>query len=370
MKWAWRIGRYAGIDVYVHATFLLLVVWVYLENQRTGGTALGFLYSLLFLLTIFAVIVLHEFGHALAARRYGIRTRDITLLPIGGMARLERMPEDPRQEMVVALAGPAVNAAIVVLLTLVLTPAALVGSLREYQLPGGAFLTKLLWVNVWLIIFNMIPAFPMDGGRVLRAGLAMLTRNHNTATQIAARVGQVVAVGFFLLGIFAGWNPFLILIAVFVWFGAGGEARWSEARTALRGLTVDRVMITHFQSLAPQDTLASAVGHILAGFQHDFPVVEQGHVVGLLPREDLIAALKQRSDETPVSEVMRRQCVVAHPSESVEAAFGRLAPGQCATLPVVHAGHLVGIVTAESVNEYMAITGAQPRRVPPRLGRR
>jgi Zn-dependent protease len=278
--------------------------------------------------------VLHEFGHALAARRYGIRTRDITLLPIGGVARLERMPENPRQELVVALAGPAVNVAIVILLTLVLTPAALLGSLREFQLPGGAFLTRLLWANVVLVIFNLIPAFPMDGGRVLRAILAMLTGNHNTATQIAARVGQGLAIVFFLIGVFKGWNPFLILIALFVWFGAGGEARMSEARTALRGLAVDRVMITHFQALSSRDPLAAATAYILAGFQHDFPVVEDGHVVGLLPREDLIAALKQRSDETPVGEVMRRQFVVAHPSEPVEAAFARLQPGQCATLPV------------------------------------
>jgi len=370
MKWAWRIGRFAGIDVFLHATFLLLVAWVYLENQNSGGNLSSFLHSLGFLLTVFAIIVMHEFGHALAARRYGIRTRDITLLPIGGVARLERMPEDPRQELVVALAGPAVNVAIVILLTLILTPAALLGSLREMHLPGGAFLLKLLWVNVWLVLFNMIPAFPMDGGRVLRALLAMFTRDYNKATQIAARIGQGLAILFFFAGAFLGWNPFLVFIAIFIWFGAGGEARMVSARAALSGLTVDRVMITHFQALSPRDPLSAVVAHILAGFQHDFPVVEGGQVVGLLPREDLIAALKQRGDQTEVAAVMRRDFVTAHPSEPVETAFVRLQPGQCATLPVVHAGHLVGVVTAESLNEYLAITGALRERVPPPLERR
>jgi Zn-dependent protease len=367
MKWAWRIGRFAGINVYMHATFLLIVVWLWFENQQAGGSFNTFLHSLIFLLTVFAIIVLHEFGHALAARRYGIRTRDITLLPIGGVARLERMPDDPKQELVVALAGPAVNVAIVVVLTLILTPAALLGSLREMHLPGGAFLLRLLWVNVWLILFNMIPAFPMDGGRVLRALLAMFTRDYNRATQIAARVGQGLAVLFFLGGAFLGWNPFLIFIGLFVWLGAAGEARLVGARAALSGLTIERVMLTHFQTVAPREPLATVVAQILAGFQHDFPVVEAGRVVGLLPREDLIAALKRGSDQTPVGEVMLRNFVTAHPSEPVEAAFARLQSGQCATLPVVHAGRLVGVVTAESVNEFMALSGAVRPSAPPPL---
>lgn len=367
MKWAWRIGRFAGIDVFVHATFLLLVVWVYLENQQSGGSFNSFLHSLLFLLTVFAIIVMHEFGHALAARRYGIRTRDITLLPIGGVARLERMPEEPRQELVVALAGPAVNLAIVILLTLVLTPAALLGSLREMHLPGGAFLLRLLWVNVWLIVFNMIPAFPMDGGRVLRALLAMFTRDYNTATQIAARIGQGMAILFFIAGAFLGWNPMLILIAVFIWFSAGGEARMVGVRAALSGLTIARVMIPQFQTISPRDPLASVVTHILAGFQHDFPVVDSGHVVGLLPREDLIAALKQRGDDTPAGEIMRRNFLTAHPSEPVEAVLARMQPSHCATIVVVHAGQLVGLVTSENLSEFMAITGALRQRVPPPL---
>ena len=357
MKWAWRIGRFSGIDVFVHATFLLIVAWLYLENRQLGGDFASFLRSLLFVLTVFTIVVLHEFGHALAARRYGIRTRDITLLPIGGVARLERMPEEPRQELVVALAGPAVNVAIVVVLTLVLTPAAVLGSLREVHLLGGAFLKRLLWVNVWLVIFNLIPAFPMDGGRVLRALLTLLTGSFNQATQIAALVGQFIAALFVLGGVFLGWNPLLIFIGVFVWFAARAEARMIEEREALTGLTVGRVMIRHFQTLSPGDTLAHAVAQILAGFQHDFPVVEAGQVVGLLPREDLIAGLRQRGDSTLVAEAMRRSFATAHPTEPVEALLARMSLSPCATVPVVHAGQLLGLVTAESVSEYMALRG-------------
>src|SRR5512136_2096652 len=164
MKWSWRIARVAGIDVYLHATFLILLAWVglshYLARHSLGDAADG----LLFISTLFGIVVLHELGHALAARRYGIRTRDITLLPIGGVARLERMPEDPRQELVVALAGPAVNVVLALVLVALLMPAAALRNFGEVPLVGGHFLSKLVWVNVTLAVFNLIPAFPMDGG--------------------------------------------------------------------------------------------------------------------------------------------------------------------------------------------------------------
>jgi len=176
-----------------------------------------------------------------------------------------------------------------------------------------------------------------------------------------------LAVLFFLGGAFLGWNPFLIFIAIFIWFSAGGEARMVEARAAFSGLTIDRVMITHFQTVSPGDSLAAVVAQILAGFQHDFPVVEDGRVVGLLPREDLIAALKQRGDETPVAAVMQRAFVSAHPREPVEAAFARLQPGLPTTLLVINAGRLAGIVTPENVNEYLAIRGSLRRPAPPPL---
>src|SRR5688572_5738474 len=227
MSWRWRIGEWFGIVVYMHVTFLLLLGWVALISFNAGQGLVGALGGILFILLVFACVVLHEFGHALTARRYGIQTRDITLLPIGGVARLEKMPEDPRHELTVALAGPAVNVAIAAAIY------AALGLFRGFPVPiaadltQGDFAARLLSVNVFLAVFNLLPAFPMDGGRVLRALLA--TRiNRRRATQIAANVGQVMAILLGAIGLFVVGNPFLVFIAIFIYLGAQGEAQTVE----------------------------------------------------------------------------------------------------------------------------------------------
>ena len=248
MKWSWKIGRIAGIGVYMHVTFLILLGWVgasyYLVRHRWEDAMSG----LGFILALFGIVVLHELGHALAARRYGIRTRDITLLPIGGVARLERMPEDPKQELVVALAGPAVNVVLAALLFAVLMAGRGISAMSDFAVGGGDILSKLLWVNVALALFNLLPAFPMDGGRVLRALLA-IRMDYVRATRIAANIGQGMAFLFGFLGLFS--NPFLVFIALFVWMGATQEAGMVEMKSALDGVPVERVMITGFRTLAP-----------------------------------------------------------------------------------------------------------------------
>lgn len=205
------LGRFAGIDVRVHATFALLFAWFGLTAWSRTGTLSGVAVGFATIVLLFLCVLLHEYGHALTARRYGIATRDITLLPIGGVAMLERMPEDPRQEIVVALAGPAVNVAIAAVLAGL---AAL-----DVRLPGGMVET-LLAANLMLAAFNLLPAFPMDGGRVLRALLAMRFERL-AATRAAVRIGQVLALGLGVAGFFG--SPLLILIGVFVWFGAQAE---------------------------------------------------------------------------------------------------------------------------------------------------
>lgn len=350
--WSWKIGRVAGIDVHMHGTFLLLLVWVgvshYLRRHRLADAGAG----LIFVLALFAIIVLHELGHALTARHFGIRTRDITLLPIGGVARMERMPDEPRQEMLVALAGPAVNLALAAVLSSVATPTAW----RDVDwVGGGDFLSRLTWVNVTLAVFNLIPAFPMDGGRVLRAILAM-RMDYVRATQVAARIGQGLALVFGLVGLFG--NPFLVFIALFVWMGAAAEAGTALMRSALDGVRVDRAMVTRFEALAPTDTLQRAVAHVIAGFQHDFPVVDDGRIIGVLTRSDLVKGLTEQGAGAPVAAVMSRRFEVVEASEMLERAMLRLQTSEAPVMPVVRDGALVGILTMDNVAEVLMFTSA------------
>lgn len=355
MMWSWRVGRIAGIDLYVHSTFVLLLAWVavvhYLERLRWADAAGG----LLFIVTLFGIIVLHELGHALTARRFGIRTRDITLLPIGGVARLERMPEDPRQELLVALAGPAVNAVLAVVLLAILVPVSGLAALTNVAMVGGEFLAKLVWVNVALALFNLLPAFPMDGGRVLRALLAM-RMDYVKATQVAASIGQGMALLLGFAGLFV--NPFLVFIALFVWIGAAQEAAIVQMKSALGGIPVQQVMITNYEALSPQDRLEHAVERILAGFQQDFPVVADNRVVGVLTRGDLLKGLAEHGREFPVEKIMKHEFEVADPSDMLENVLARLQSCACHSMPVTRNGQLVGIMSQDNVGEFLMIQSA------------
>jgi Zn-dependent protease/predicted transcriptional regulator len=355
MGWSWRIGRLAGIDVYIHPTFLLLLAWVALQHFLAHGHWAEALYGLGFILALFGIVVLHELGHALTARRYGIRTRDITLLPIGGVARLERIPEVPSQELAVALAGPAVNVVMAFGIFLGLALGQGLAPMNDVLRVGGGFLQQLFWVNVSLVVFNMVPAFPMDGGRVLRALLAMRL-DYVQATQIAASMGQAIALVFGLLGLF--YNPFLIFIALFVWLAGTQEAGLVQMRSALGSIPVLRAMITDFRTLHPGDPLERAVGHVLAGFQQDFPVVEDGRLIGVLTRNDLAAALGRHDPESCVADVMQRDFATTDPREMLQTAFARLQDGHCRTLPVVEHGRLQGLLTADNLAEVLMIQEA------------
>jgi Zn-dependent protease len=332
-----------------------------------------------FIFALFGVIVLHELGHALAARRYGIPTQDITLLPIGGVARLARMPDDPRQELVVAIAGPAVNVVLaalcvvgIVLVVGVASFTSAVGSgmgelgfvaenydelprLSQLPLMGISFLSKMLVVNVMLVVFNMLPAFPMDGGRVLRALLAM-RMDYVRATQTAATVGQVMAVLFGFVGLFS--NPFLVFIALFVWLGAASEASMVQVKAGLQGIPVSHAMITDFKTVSPDDLLSVPADHIIAGFQDDFPVIEQGRLVGVLTKTDLLKTLASNGGDGLVRDVMCREFETATPSEMLEPVFFKLQNYACHSIPVVRNTEVVGIVTMENVGEFLSINRA------------
>jgi Zn-dependent protease/predicted transcriptional regulator len=355
MKWSWKLGEFRGIGVYVHATFLILLGFVVLSHWSAGQSLAKTLEGVGFILALFTCIVLHEFGHALTAARFGIKTRDITLLPIGGLARLEKMPDEPIQELWVALAGPAVNVVIALALFGWLWLSATIAPLERLTVTSGPFLQRLLAVNVVLVVFNMLPAFPMDGGRVLRALLAT-SMGYARATHIAANIGQAMALLFGFLGFF--FNPFLLFIALFVWIGASQEASMVEMKSALGGIPVARAMITDFEALHPEDRLQRAIELILAGSQQDFPVADNGQVLGILTRQDLIRALAQRGQETLVRDVMQREFEIVDPAEMLETALQRLQSCPCHTAAVVRNGALEGLVTMDNIGEWVAIQSA------------
>lgn len=368
MKWSIKIGRLLGIDVFIHVTFLLLLVFIGLVYGMSAGSLSAALTGVLFFVLLFLCVLLHEFGHALTARRYGIPTKDITLLPIGGVARLERMPEKPAQEFWVALAGPAVNVVIALLLAIWMRATGHLSADNPLAPQAGGLAGKLLTANLFLVLFNLLPAFPMDGGRVLRALLAM-RMPYARATAIAAGIGQAMAMLFGLAGLFG--QPMLLFIALFVWIGAAEEAASTEMKSTLHGFFVRDAMQTEFHVLSPRDTLGEAVRLLLSGSQHDFPVVENGRPVGLLLRSDLVTGLRERGDLALVDDVMLRDLESADPAEPLETAFQRVKPERGAAIPVLEQGRLVGLLTAENVGEFVMVRSAVSMRpgrgVPPPL---
>jgi Zn-dependent protease len=302
--------------------------------------------SVVLTLAVFATIILHELGHALTARQFGVRTRDITLLPIGGVARLDHMPDAPVRQLLIALAGPAVN--------LVIGAVVFVVAWLPLPAPIERFATEFMWVNFALAGFNLLPAFPMDGGRVLRALLAMKMAPE-PATQLAARIGQVVAIALSLLGLFM--SPVLMLIGALVWLAASSERGASQVKVALEGRSVRDGMITDFKTLAPSDPLSRAVDLTLTGFQQDFPVVEDERLVGVLRHGDLLRGVAERGRDCEVRQVMHTERQTASPSEKLSEALTRLQRDE-SPLIVLEWGKVIGLLTAANISELLAIEAA------------
>ena len=358
--WSLKIGRFAGIDMFMHATFPLLFVWIGAVYWLQTETIEGVLFGLSFIAVLFLCVVLHEYGHALTARQYGIGTRHITLLPIGGLATLERMPEEPRQEIIVALMGPAVNIAIAFALFLILgiSGGGSVGEDIEMTAPAlmpANFVQSVLFANIFLAVFNMIPAFPMDGGRVLRAALCFRMERLR-ATQIAASIGQTLALGFGLLGLFG--NPFLILIAVFIWVGAAAEAGGAEIETQLHHKPVSRAMITDFQTLTRGASLSSAVDLTLTGSLKDFPVLDHGKLVGIVTQNAILRGLRDNGLEGCIDDITI-DAVTAPPDADLATLMKTLQQGEDMQLIcILHDGALVGLINLDNISEYLRIQAA------------
>lgn len=363
--WSLKLGEVRGIRLYVHGTFLILLAWIGLSHVLHGHGAAAAVEGVLFTVTIFGIVVLHELGHAVAAARYGIRTRDITLYPIGGVASLERIPENPHQEFVVALAGPAVNVVLALVLAAVLSIANVPSGVANLHVVGGSFLAKLMWVNVSLALFNLLPAFPMDGGRVLRAALAF-RMDRDRATEIAARVGQAMALGFALLGMFG--NPMLLFIALFVWTGAQGEASLIRLRALMHDVSVGQAMTAESLVLNPSDPLSNVIDAIVTRGHHAFPVVREGRVIGVVTKSGVLKALSEVRPDSPVLAAMDDRFEVADPSEMLEAAMSRLEAKGGQAIVVVRNGDIVGTVTRHSVGELL--TMRQAAQAVPRVARK
>ena len=360
MPWSLTLGSVAGTAIRIHVTFLLFLVWIWAAYYRQGGAAAAW-EGVVFVLLLFLCVLLHEFGHVFAARRYGVKTPDITLWLFGGIANLERIPEKPIEELVVAVAGPAVNvviaAALIAYIGFTVDPV----ELMKIEDPAVGMAVKIAGANIFLVLFNMIPAFPMDGGRVLRALLA-IKLGFARATEIAATIGQGLAIAFGVLGIFT--NPMLIVIAVFVFLAASGEAGHVQLREVARGALVADAMITQFQSLGTQATVSDAVDALIHTTQKEFPIVDGGgRLRGVLTRDAMIKALKERGPEAPVLEVMEADVPTIAARAKLESALKLLTEKRPSAIGVTDAlGRLVGLLTAENLGEMMMVRSARGDR--------
>lgn len=357
------IGQFSGIRVYIHWTFWIILVWVYFMYYNINEDPQEGLQGVLFILALFGCVVLHEFGHALTAKKFDIPTRSITLYPIGGIASLERMPEKPMRELLVAAAGPLVNVVIAGLLWVYLEASGQMpdvsnlqntdpAELEEMQLP---FSFNLLVANIILVAFNLIPAFPLDGGRMLRALLAF-KMDRTKATRIAASIGQFLAIGFVFFGFF--YNFWLVIIGFFVYLGAGSEANYESIRTGLAEHTVQDVVMRKFSLLSPDDTLQRAVELLLNGQEQEFVVAHDDHVVGILTRKELIRGLSEQGKSSPVSKVMSTDFFKLHPSMPLKEVYHKMTTEGNTVSPVFENDKFIGIVNKTNIDELLMVESA------------
>jgi Zn-dependent protease/CBS domain-containing protein len=361
MLWSLTVARVAGTAVRIHVTFLLFLVWIWYAYYQQGGAPAAW-EGVLFISLLFFCVLLHEFGHVFAARYFGIKTPDITLWPFGGIASLERIPEKPYQEFVVAIAGPLVNVVIAAALIAYLGATSMdIQTLAKIEDPKTSMIVKLAGANVFLVLFNLIPAFPMDGGRVLRALLA--TRySFGRATELAAMVGQAFAVAFGIFGIFSG-NPMMIVIAVFVFLAASAETGHAQLRDVSRGALVSDAMITQFRALNTQSTVDEATTALIQTTQKDFPIVDgAGKLRGVLTRDAMIKALKEKGPMCPVLEATEGEVPTVSSRATLESAIKVLQESRAPAIGATDSSdRLIGLLTAENLGEMMMVRAARPK---------
>ncbi len=357
MKGILKLGKVAGISIEVHWTFSLLLIWVIFMELKQGGNLQSALLNVVLILFLFLCVVLHELGHALTARYFHISTKKITLLPIGGVASLEKIPEKPQQELLVAIAGPLVNVFIALILFIFL-PIQYYMSLDVANLealfatPGLETLLFYLWIaNIMLVVFNLIPAFPMDGGRVLRALLSMFI-GRLKATEIAAGIGQAIAVLFLILGLF--YNPFLVLIALFIFIGAYGENQMVKQSIQLEGHLVKEAMLTNITTFHPENSLEEVIDAIIAGTEKDFVVLENDQVVGILKNHDIIK--NSKDTRVPVRALMKTSFQSLDETGDLKEFLPLISSQKQRFFPVINKDkRLVGAIDMTNLSEFLLL---------------
>jgi Zn-dependent protease/predicted transcriptional regulator len=362
MKGLFKLGTIAGISIFIHWSFVLLIAFIVFINYRNGQNSIQIAWSVLFILCIFITVLLHELGHALTAKGYNIKTKDITLLPIGGIARLERIPEDPSEELVVAIAGPIVNFVLAFITHFFITIPQNSEELLA-QLSGGInaqnFFLNFYIVNLTLAVFNLIPAFPMDGGRVLRALLAFRL-DRNTATKIAARIGQSIAVGFIFIGFFS--NPFLILIGLIVIFSAQVETESVGFKNLLKGYTVRDVVMKEYQTIEADEKIKKAIAFILESEHRKFLVTQNERLVGTLNKNQIIKALSEKGEEEYIYNVMDKNLDYIDINTQLEKVIERVYEKKASVLIVTENEQLAGILDADNLSEFILINSIKAKQ--------
>lgn len=359
MKGVLKLGSVSGIKIEVHWTFTLLLLWVAFIEVQQGASLNRIVLNEALILILFVCVILHELGHALTAKRFKINTKKIMLLPIGGVATLEKMPEKPSQELMVAFAGPAVNVLIAGLLALVIPLKsyfnfdAVVLEEILYEATFQNFLFYLFIANVMLVVFNLIPAFPMDGGRVLRA-LLSFKLGRVEATKIASGIGQGLAILFFIMGLF--YNPFLILIALFIFMGAYSENQMVQRQSILAGHTVKDAMLQYITRLHPEDTMQKAIDTLLAGSEKDFVVTDENKIVGTLYQKDIIKSATQPSQL--IRDVMHGDFKTVEVNTELVKVLELIGREKTSFFPVTINGELVGAIDMNNLSEFILLKTA------------
>jgi len=353
MRWSFKVGSVFSIPIRIHITFFLLLAFVAI----IGKTPTEGLYGVLFVLLVFVCVILHELSHSLVAMRFGHVVRNITLLPIGGMAQMDEIPDDPKQEIFISLAGPLMSVAISGVLFGVLAFLHIpIETIKSESFFEGNLLLNLFWINIFLAGFNIIPAFPMDGGRVLRGILGMFI-DHMRATRIAVFIGQVFAIFLFFLGIFS--NLWLVLIAVFIYLGAEGEERMWAIRHALSDARVKEVMLTDFRTLSPSDLLSTAKEAFLHTSQGNFPVKYGDTLIGILRRDLIVRGISEGRDNERVTEFIDRDFLSTTERQKLVTLYKEMTERGVEMVPVMREKSLVGIITMEQIGRYHMLSAAR-----------